>query len=261
MSSSMRNALQRRNHKERSQPYERSKWGLLEKRKDYQLRSRDFNAKKVKKAQLAALARERNPDEFYFKMTSSRTRDGGIRVAERPGSEALSNDAVKLLKTQDAGYVRLQEEMERKKIEDLEERLAFVDSAGRKKKKNKHIIFFDNEEEERNFDPAKYFDTHPDLVDRVYNRPRLAQLAEGGFGEELEGKGEDEADAEIRRRQETRERSKMAKGREQLYKELEARYKRREELRKVDRELELQRARMGKGGTSAPNKWATVRKR
>jgi hypothetical protein len=31
--SSMRNAVQRRNHKERAQPLEREKWGLLEKRK------------------------------------------------------------------------------------------------------------------------------------------------------------------------------------------------------------------------------------
>jgi hypothetical protein len=31
--SSMRNAVQRRNHKERAQPEERQKWGLLEKRK------------------------------------------------------------------------------------------------------------------------------------------------------------------------------------------------------------------------------------
>jgi hypothetical protein len=29
----MRNAVQRRNHKERAQPAEREKWGLLEKRK------------------------------------------------------------------------------------------------------------------------------------------------------------------------------------------------------------------------------------
>jgi hypothetical protein len=29
----MRNAVQRRNHKERAQPLEREKWGLLEKRK------------------------------------------------------------------------------------------------------------------------------------------------------------------------------------------------------------------------------------
>jgi hypothetical protein len=31
--SSMRNAVQRRNHKERAQPLERQKWGLLEKKK------------------------------------------------------------------------------------------------------------------------------------------------------------------------------------------------------------------------------------
>lgn len=31
--SSMRNAVQRRNHKERAQPLEREKWGILEKNK------------------------------------------------------------------------------------------------------------------------------------------------------------------------------------------------------------------------------------
>ena len=31
--SSMRNAVQRRNHKERAQPREREKWGVLEKHK------------------------------------------------------------------------------------------------------------------------------------------------------------------------------------------------------------------------------------
>lgn len=252
--SSMRNAVQRRNHKERSQPYERQKWGLLEKRKDYQLRSRDYNAKKAKKAALSAIARERNPDEFYFGMTSSRTRDGGIRVADRPDSEALPQDAVKLLKTQDAGYIRVQAEMERRKIEDLEGRLAFVaggaNSAGAKKK---HTVFVEEEEEAKSFDAAEFFDTHPDLVDRGFNRPRLGQLVDGGFGESF-GEGRDGRD-------EKRDRRKLAKAREQSYKELEARMKRETDLRKLEREGELQRARMGKGGTSVKNKWATVRKR
>ncbi|MBC9703263.1 MAG: hypothetical protein H9W83_12295 [Leuconostoc sp.] len=34
--SSMRNAVQRRNHRERGQPEERAKWGLLEKHKVWQ---------------------------------------------------------------------------------------------------------------------------------------------------------------------------------------------------------------------------------
>ena len=244
--SSLRNAVQRGNHKERSQPYERQKWGLLEKRKDYQLRSRDYNAKKAKKAALSAIAKERNPDEFYFGMTSSRTRDGGIRVAERPDSEALPQDAVKLLKTQDAGYIRVQAEMERRKIEDLEGRLAFV--AGGAKKK--HTVFVEAELEAKRFDAAEFFDTHPDLVDRGFNRPKLEQLAAGGFGEDS-GEG----------REEKRLRSKLAKSREQSYKELEARMKREKDLHKLERESELQRARMGKGSTAAKNKWATVRKR
>lgn len=168
-------------------------------------------------------------------MTSSKTRDGGIRVADRPDSEALPQDADKLLKTQDAGYIRVQAEMKRRKIEGLEGRLTFV--AGGAKKK--HIVFVQEEAEARGFDAAVFFDTHPDLVERGFNRPRLAQLADGGFGE----------------------RSKMAKSREQSYKELEARMKREADLRRLEREGELQRARMGKSGTATKNKWATVRKR
>ena len=46
--SSMRNAVHRRNHKERAQPLERKKWGLLEKHKDYSKRAADHNLKKRK---------------------------------------------------------------------------------------------------------------------------------------------------------------------------------------------------------------------
>lgn len=281
MSSSMRNAVQRRNHKERAQPHERQKWGLLEKRKDYQLRARDFNAKKTQRARLSALARDRNPDEFYFKMISSRTRDGGVRVAERAttiAAQQLSHDAVKLLKTQDAGYVRLKGVMELRKIEELEQRALFLDdgegtsaTTTTTTRSKKHTVFVEDVQEAKNFDPAQYFDTHPDLVGRAFNRPRLGQLAEGGFGEaEVEeeakskgkgkGKGDDD-DAKWRKNQEKKQRRKMGRAREQMYKELEARYKRRKELQKVDRELELQRARMGKGATAVNNKWAMVRKR
>jgi U3 small nucleolar RNA-associated protein 11 len=109
--SSLRNAVQRRNHKERAQPLERQKWGLLEKHKDYSLRAADHNAKKRKLNALRQKASERNEDEFYFGMMSN-TSAGGIKRAKR-GEEngggdgkGLGQEVARLMKTQDEGYLR-----------------------------------------------------------------------------------------------------------------------------------------------------------
>ncbi|KAF2768828.1 hypothetical protein EJ03DRAFT_294103, partial [Teratosphaeria nubilosa] len=107
--SSMRNAVQRRNHKERAQPSERARWGLLEKHKDYSLRAADHNQKKRKLKALQQKASERNDDEFYFAMVNQET-DGGRKRARRAeangGGTALREEVVRLMKTQDAGYLR-----------------------------------------------------------------------------------------------------------------------------------------------------------
>jgi U3 small nucleolar RNA-associated protein 11 len=116
--SSMRNAVQRRNHKERAQPLGREKWGLLEKSKDYKLRAKDHKDKQKRLKVLKEKAALANPDEFSFKMMSSRTRNGQ-RIADR-GNKALSQDVVRLLKTQDVGYVRTMLQKTRKEREKLE---------------------------------------------------------------------------------------------------------------------------------------------
>ncbi|KIY01940.1 uncharacterized protein Z520_02078 [Fonsecaea multimorphosa CBS 102226] len=130
--SSLRNAVSRRPHKERAQPASREKWGLLEKHKDYSLRAQDYNLKKKKLSQLSQKARERNPDEFAFGMISQgraglgkhkskqQTADdeGGNNKRPREGVP-LSHDAVKLLKTQDAGYLRTVAAKGRREIERL----------------------------------------------------------------------------------------------------------------------------------------------
>lgn len=42
----------------------------------------------------------------------------------------------------------------------------------------KHTVFLDNAEDLATFDAAKHFDTPAELLDRTYNRPRTAQLAD-----------------------------------------------------------------------------------
>ena len=74
--SALRNAVKRKTHKERSQPGDRRKFGLLEKKKDYVLRARDFHKKEDAIKALKTKAAYRNPDEFYFGMQRNRTKDG-----------------------------------------------------------------------------------------------------------------------------------------------------------------------------------------
>ncbi|KAJ8110012.1 hypothetical protein OPT61_g7037 [Boeremia exigua] len=161
--SSMRNAVQRRNHKERAQPEERQKWGLLEKRKDYKLRAADHRQKKAKLKILSEKARDRNPDEFSFKMMSSTVDSKGRKVADR-GNEALSVDVVKLLKTQDAAYIRTMLQQVRRERQKLEERLVLEEQGevralrdGEDGREGKHRVFVDDEEEQEEFDADTWF--------------------------------------------------------------------------------------------------------
>jgi hypothetical protein len=254
--SSMRNAVQRRNHKERAQPVEREKWGLLEKRKDYKLRAADHKQKKQKLKLLSEKARDRNPDEFSFKMMSSRVDKQGKKVADR-GNQALSMDVVKLLKTQDAGYIRTMLQMIRKEREELEQRLVLEEDDevravrdGDKIKQGKHRVYVDDEEEQRAFDPDSWFGKGQDM-------PQDARTREPQF----EGYSEDEEEEEVTTRPKTlskkqieaqelakREKRAFNKGRDRAQSrtaiKLQIVKKREKELVAAEEELEAQRAKM-----------------
>jgi len=118
----LRNALPRRTHKERSQPAGRQRYGFLEKHKDYVQRARDHHAKRDKLQRMRQKAADRNRDEFYHGMLSSKT-ERGVHIQSR-GNEPLPNDVVALLKTQDAGYLRKQLVSERKRYKALVEQIA-----------------------------------------------------------------------------------------------------------------------------------------
>ena len=74
----------RRPYRERAQPEARKRLGLLEKHRDYVQRARSYNAKQKTIKKLQEKARLRNPDEFYFKMESSKLKVRGAwpRVLE-----------------------------------------------------------------------------------------------------------------------------------------------------------------------------------
>ncbi len=65
-------ALHTRAHRERSQPSNRTKLGLLEKHKDYVERARDYHAKERQIKGLRIKASQRNPDEFHHGMIRAR---------------------------------------------------------------------------------------------------------------------------------------------------------------------------------------------
>lgn len=172
---SLANAIKRKTHKERSQPAARAKYGLLEKKKDYRERARDFHRKDNALKALQRKAEERNPEEFYFAMQSARTK-GGVHVAPTAEANKYSQAELALMKTQDAGYLRAKAAAEAKKVARMKERLHFIGAP----RAAKHKVFLDSGREARSFDAAAFFDCPPELVDRAYNRPRRAQLESEG---------------------------------------------------------------------------------
>ncbi|KAF3921575.1 hypothetical protein AA313_de0204433 [Arthrobotrys entomopaga] len=236
----MRNAIQRRNHRERSQLSSRLRYGHLEKHRDYALRAKDYNSKKLRLKALKSKATERNPDEFYFGMVNASTRDGGVLVKERSTGGAMGMDVVRGLKAQDKGYLRVMGDVERRKREKLEESLVFVD--------------VDGGSTTLGLGKKKVFDENGEVVKPVKeDKSKKKKKVTMDFSDEDEMDWESEDDGEGEEEEESAKLTpaeiKATKARMAKYKELEARMKREAELRSLERTLDAQREFMGK---SAP---------
>eukprot|EP00039_Didymoeca_costata_P003752 m.69491 g.69491 ORF g.69491 m.69491 type:complete len:258 (+) comp12058_c0_seq4:279-1052(+) len=233
MSATFKKSLKagRKAHKERSQPYRRRKLGLLEKGKDWKLRRDDFHFKEKRIKSMHEKARNKNPDEFYFAMTKTTMKDG-IHRLEREGP-VYSEEELKLLRTQDLNYLNARRSQERIKIDKLQGELHLMgmDSIAEETVTPKHTIFVKRKDTVDKFDPAKFFQTDPELVDRTFNRPKLSTL------EKL--KPEDLPKPSTLK--------KLNNRKKKSYQELAQRLGRLETLDKLASELELKRNLQGKG--------------
>lgn len=263
--SSLRNAVSRRPHRERGQIQSREKWGLLEKHKDYSLRAKDYNTKKKKIAQLSQKAREKNPDEFAFGMLSQGKAGLGKHKAgvkadgERGGP--LSHDAVKLLKTQDANYLRDVMAQGRKEMERLRQEVGMdaVTFSGEGQAKRKTFADEDNIEKPQGKKRKSDAEMQEPPIDLSGKIPSQMSPLQPQLGLEMVGFEEDittpkpkprskkalaaEQDAAARLRTERKKRKRLQ---EMRVAKLEALKKRQRDIMAAADQLDLQRAKMAR---------------
>ena len=192
--------------------------------------------------------------------------DGGRKVADR-GNKALTMDVVKLLKTQDVGYVRTMLQVVRKERQRLEEEIVLQDNEvkvlkGGYEGKGRHTVFVGSEEEQKRFEAEEWFGTGSgEGLDRVWNRPRKGKTREEkGVDEDME---EDVNMKKLSRREQEAKlqaekderilRKKRERAQEGRIVHLEAVKARERDLMIAEEELEKQRAKMN-GTISGVNK-------
>ena len=170
----------RGSYRERSQPDARKHLGRLQKKVDYKKRSADYHSKSDKLKRLQQHAANKNPDEFYHKMISTKLKNG---VHIKHISEDASTPEQDLIeKSQSHNYVVGKLTTESRKIDRLKNQLHFLNEDPEEiASHSKHIVFVDDEEQLSNFDAASYFNTAEELVGRKYNRPKLTQLKKFEF--------------------------------------------------------------------------------
>lgn len=160
--SSLRKAAPRPEHKERRQPKNRFRLGLLEKHKDYVLRAQNYHTKEKQIKMLREKARLRNPDEFYFAMQNSKT-DHDIHQVSR---NDFTPDMIRLMKTQDYKYVSYQRNLMECKLSKMKQEHSEI-NIDFSQNINSHIIF---SEDNQHINVSKTLDIIRELNPKIKQR-------------------------------------------------------------------------------------------
>ncbi|KAM0283886.1 hypothetical protein ACHAQH_002268 [Verticillium albo-atrum] len=267
--SSMRNAVQRRSHRERAQPLERKRFGLLEKDKDRQLRQKDYKKKSATLKNLREKAADRNEDEFYFGMLSrdgpgSRVLDGKKwrgSVAGDRGNRAMEVSLVRLLKTQDIAYVRTTRSVVMREVQRLTEAVVLAaEGAPAEDEEDEDDDGFDFSEAPR---PKKI--VFVDGVTEQLEAVEEEEMGDADDSDDFDGLDDDDNDDEEKKEVVDEEAERKKKNLQRLRAELTLAQRKLKVLTKAERELEIQQAKMAKtatsGGTTRKGKKIMVRTR
>ncbi|EMD41851.1 hypothetical protein CERSUDRAFT_110409 [Gelatoporia subvermispora B] len=286
--SSLRNSLHRRSHKERSQLSHRSRLGILEKHKDYVLRARDYHSKQDRIQRLRQKAADRNKDEFYFSMTGQKTQRGVhiqdrgnaalptdiVKVLKTQDENylramrAVGLKKIDKLKNQLSALADLvkpssldgggdsDDELDEEDIKILGE-AGIIASSGRRRhsKKGKHVVFVADEAEAREYASTSRKNTAQDDHNAMDEDEETTELGWKTVGpskttrKKRSRSSSNDREVGQAAEEDAQQRKESAKEhRARLLKELSARLFRDKQLRYAERELEMQRLLMGKGG-------------
>jgi U3 small nucleolar RNA-associated protein 11 len=197
-------------------------------------------------------AADRNEDEFYFGMMSrkgpgARVKEGrsytGTVQGDR-GNKALDMETVRLLKTQDMGYVRSMRQIASKQVAKLEQQIILTRGVDHQEE--------DYDDEDDDFDlpgepqkPRKilFADSTEERNDELQKRIEMAAAADDS-NDEAEFRGFDDDGG---RGEKDAERKKSL---DRLQRDLGIARKKLKVLTDAERELDIQRAKMAKTATS-----------
>ena len=191
-------------------------------------------------------AADRNEDEFYFGMMSRKGPGARIKVGKSftgtvegdRGNKAMDVDTVRLLKTQDLGYIRTMRNVAAKEVRELEER--WVLAGGTEMEDDED----DDESDDGMSTPASKPQTPKKIVffDAADEREQaLEKKAEDEDEAMGDSDKDDKKEAEARRKEQNLEK---------LERRLKGAKKKLKALKYAEYELELQQAKMAKTATS-----------